>query len=131
MFVLDTNTLIYFFKGQGRIAERLLSMPPAEIAVPAVVVYELEVGIAKSSQPTKRRRQLDDLLDAISVWPLDRDAANAAATIRARLEAKGEPIGTLDILIAGTALSKRAILVTRNEREFKRVQGLSVANWFD
>lgn len=131
MFVLDTNTLIYFFKGQGRIAERLLSMPPAEIAVPAVAVYELEVGIAKSSQPTKRRRQLDDLLDAISVWPFDRSAANAAATIRARLEAKGESIGTLDILIAGTALSKRAILVTRNEREFKRVQGLSVANWFD
>lgn len=131
MFVLDTNTLIYFFKGQGRIAERLLSIPPAEIAVPAVVAYELEVGIAKSSQPTKRRRQLDELLGAISVWSFDRSAASAAATIRARLEAKGEPIGTLDILIAGTALSKRAILITRNEREFKRVPGLSVANWFD
>jgi tRNA(fMet)-specific endonuclease VapC len=43
--VLDTNTLIYFFKGRGNVAERILSVPPAEVAVPAIVVYELEVGI--------------------------------------------------------------------------------------
>lgn len=131
MFVLDTNTLICFFKGQGRVAERLLSTPPAEVAVPAIVVYELEFGIAKSSQPVKRRRQLDDLLGAISVWPFDRSAATAAASVRARLEATGDPIGSLDILIAGTALSNRAVLVTRNVREFKRVHSLAVANWFD
>lgn len=131
MFLLDTNTLIYFFKGQGRVAEQLLSTPPAEIAVPTVVVYELEVGIAKSSQPAKRRRQLDEILNVITVWAFDRGAATAAASVRARLEAKGEPIGSLDILIAGTALSNRATLVTRNVLEFKRVQGLTVANWFD
>lgn len=131
MFLLDTNTLIYFFKGQGRIAEQLLSMPPSVVAVPAIVVYELEVGIAKSTQPAKRRRQLDELLGTIAVLPFDRNTAAAAATVRAKLEALGSPIGTLDVLIAGVALANQATLVTRNVREFKRVQGLAVANWFD
>ncbi|MBE2201548.1 MAG: hypothetical protein IAE79_23250 [Anaerolinea sp.] len=49
MFVLDTNTLIYYFKGMGRVAERLLAHSPQEISIPAVVVYDLEVGIAKST----------------------------------------------------------------------------------
>lgn len=62
MYVLDTNTLIYFFRGDGRVAERLLATYPADIAVPAVVVYELETGIAKSSDSAKRRGQLDQLL---------------------------------------------------------------------
>jgi len=65
MYVLDTNTLIYFFRGQGKVAERLLATPPAEVAIPAVSVYELEVGIAKSTEPTKRRRQFEELLDAV------------------------------------------------------------------
>ena len=51
MFVVDTNSLIYFFKGQGRVSERLLDTPPSEIGVPSIVLYELEVGIAKSSAP--------------------------------------------------------------------------------
>src|SRR5271166_719593 len=63
MYLLDTNTLIYFFKGMGRVAERLLSTAPAETAVSAISVYELEVGIAKSDSPGKRRKQLEAFLD--------------------------------------------------------------------
>ncbi len=50
MFALDTNTLIYFFRGTGRVQDRLLAVPPAEVAIPSVVLYELEVGIAQSSR---------------------------------------------------------------------------------
>lgn len=53
MIVPDTNTLIYFFKGQSKVAERLLQTPPGELALPAVVLYELEVGIAKSNAPER------------------------------------------------------------------------------
>ena len=59
MYVLDTNTLIYFFKGEGGVSKRLLSTPPASIGVPTLVVYELETGIAKSTDPAERRAQLD------------------------------------------------------------------------
>lgn len=130
MYVLDTNTLIYFFRGQGKVAERLLATPPAEVAIPAVSVYELEVGIAKSTQPTKRRRQFDELLETITVLPFDRAAAAAAAGVRFVLEKAGRPIGPLDTLIAGTALAHRAILVTHNTREFKRVSKLELVDWY-
>lgn len=130
MYVLDTNTLIYFFKGQGRVAERMLAISPKDIGLPAIALYELEVGIAKSSQPDKRRQQLDELITMISVLPFARAAAAAAATVRAELEALGCPIGPLDTLIAGTALSHGATLVTHNTHEFERVPGLSLGDWY-
>lgn len=131
MFLLDTNTLIYFFKGQGKVAGHLLATPPAEISISAVSLYEIEVGIAKSAQPTKRRKQFDAFLAAASVLPLDRGAARAAATARADLEKRGLPIGPLDNLIAGIALAHRATLVTHNTREFSRLPGLAVIDWYD
>lgn len=130
MFVLDTNSLIYFFKGEGEVGRRLLATPPAEVAVPTIVVYELEVGIAKSSAPIRRRAQLDRLLDVVTVLPFGPAEARAAAAISAALEAAGTPIGPLDALIAGVALANRATLVTRNLREFGRVPELAVESWF-
>ena len=53
-----------------------------------------------------------------------------AARIRATLEQRGEPIGPIDVLIAGTALAQTAVLVTRNVREFERVPGLQVEDWY-
>ena len=57
-YLLDTNTLIYFFKGVGKVKNRLLSIPPSEIVLPAIVLFEMELGIAKSSSPRKRISQL-------------------------------------------------------------------------
>ncbi|MFZ5593092.1 MAG: type II toxin-antitoxin system VapC family toxin [Pseudomonadota bacterium] len=131
MYLLDTNTLIYFFKGQGRVAERLLSTSPTEVALPTLVVYEVEVGIAKSAQPAKRRRQLAELLNVIKVLPFDQAAASAAAGVRVTLEGRGHPIGPLDTLIAGIAISQRATLVTHNTREFKRVPKLILVDWYE
>lgn len=130
MFVLDTNTLIYFFKGQGRVAERMLGTSPRDIRIPAVVVYELELGIARSSQPRKRRGQLDAMLSAVTILPLDGVAARHAAELRASLDAAGTPIGPMDTLIAGTAIAAQGVLVTHNTGEFARVKGLRLADWY-
>ncbi|MBX3142511.1 MAG: type II toxin-antitoxin system VapC family toxin [Trueperaceae bacterium] len=131
MFVLDTNSVIHFFKSKGRVAERLMATPPSEVGVPAIVVYELEAGIRKRSGATKRAHQLASLLAHVKVVPFGKAEAVAAAEIRAALETTGTPIGPMDTLIAGTALANSAILVTGNLREFERVPGLRVANWFD
>lgn len=130
MFALDTNTLIYFFKGMGRVHEHLLGTPPSQVSIPSVVLYELEVGIAKSSAPSKRREQLAEVLRVTRLLPFDQSAAEHSARIRARLEAAGTPIGPMDTLIAGTALAARVTLVTRNTAEFERVPGLDLADWF-
>lgn len=130
MYVLDTNTVAYFFKGLGRVAERLLATPPAEVTLPAVVAYELWVGVERSREATRRREQLERFLDVVRVLPFGPPEARAAAGLRAVLEEAGTPIGPLDTLIAGTAVAHRGILVTRNLREFSRVPDLLVENWF-
>ena len=131
MFALDTNTVIHYLKGKGQIADHMLGTPPAEIYLPSVVVYELEAGIRKSNNATTRRSKLELFLKAFQVLPLGSAEAEAAAAIRARLEMRGEAIGPLDILIAGTALAHNATLVTRNTGEFSRVDGLTIVNWYD
>jgi tRNA(fMet)-specific endonuclease VapC len=130
MYVLDTNILIYFFKGLGDVARNLLSKSPKDIGVPAIVLYELEVGIKKSKSPQKRIRQLSDLMSVVNVLPFGKTEAKAAAQIRAQLEKKGTPIGPYDILIAGTALGNQATLVTHNLKEFNRIKNLNVIDWF-
>ena len=130
MYVLDTNSVVYFLKGEGRVGERLLSRKPSEVALPAVVLYELEVGVVRSKSPSRRRQQLDALLGVTRVLPFGPAEARTAAQIRADLEAAGEGIGPLDTLIAATALANRGTLVTHNLREFRRVRGLGLEDWY-
>jgi tRNA(fMet)-specific endonuclease VapC len=130
MYVLDTNTLIYYFKGQGQIAANLAQIPNQEIIIPTIVLFELQVGIAKSNSPAKRTQQLQQLLNQVNLVSFDRDAAFAAAKIRADLEQKGTPIGQMDVLIAGIAVALQATLVTHNVNEFSRVSGLTIIDWY-
>ena len=130
MYVLDTNTLIYFFKGEGNVAENFLSKSPKDIAIPSIVLYELETGIRKSNYPLKRIRQLKDLTSIIKILSFGKKEAEVSAKIRANLEEKGTPIGPYYILIAGIALYNNCILVTRNLKEFKRIDDLSMENWY-
>ena len=78
-----------------------------------------------------RLAALAALLRPMQVLPFDSECAFQAAHIRAELEAAGTPIGPHDTLIAATALRYQATLVTRNAREFSRVQGLQWLNWHE
>jgi tRNA(fMet)-specific endonuclease VapC len=129
VYILDTNTLIYFFKGTGGVAGNLLAVSPKDIGIPAVVLYELEYGIAKSSSPKKRTKQLEEFCALVEVLAFGNEEAKTSTTIRAALEKKGTPIGPYDVMIAGTALSKQGVLVTSNTKEFKRVPKLQIVDW--
>jgi tRNA(fMet)-specific endonuclease VapC len=130
MYVLDTNTLIYYFKGQGNVAQNLAAVRPEDIVISTIVLFELQVGLAKSTSATKRSQQLQQLLTRVNLVPFDRAAALAAGNIRAQLEQQGTPIGPMDILIAGTAVALQGTIVTRNGREFSRVAGLPIVDWY-
>jgi len=131
LFLLDTNTVIYFFKGLGNVAEKILQRPPRSIALSYVVIYELRLGIAKSTAPEKRRAQLQALMNSVTLLPFADAEAQCSAMIRAELEKCGTPIGAYDTMIAGTAVAHNATLVTRNQGEFRRVSGLRTVDWFD
>lgn len=131
MFVLDTNTVVDYFKGKGKVAERLLSVPPRDIALPAIVTYEVWVGVLGSQNAKRRQSEYERFLSVIQVIPFDSAISRRAAELRHMLERRGESIGPLDTLIAGTALARGATLVTRNLKEFGRIAGLEVVNWHD
>ena len=129
-YVLDTNTLIYFFKGLGDVFKHMLAQSPSELSIPAVVLFELEVGIAKSTSPRKRKSQLQEITALVNVLPFGIAESKSAAQIRVKLEKQGLPIGPYDVLIAATALAKNMILVTHNQKEFGRIKELKIEDWY-
>jgi tRNA(fMet)-specific endonuclease VapC len=131
MYVLDTNTLIYFFRGQGNVAQNLWQQQPQKIGLSAIVLFELKVGIAKSTSPQKRQQQLQTILDTVQFLPFGLSEVDQAANIRVALEKEGLSIGPNDILIAATALANQAILVTHNTKEFGRIPQLQTDDWFE
>jgi tRNA(fMet)-specific endonuclease VapC len=126
--LLDTNTVIHCLKGREPASSRFRAAIPAEIAIPSVVGYELEYGTLRIASP-RRRKLLSQMLEALEEVPFDRDAAKESARIRLDLERRGISIGPLDLLIAGTALSRGATLATNNTREFSRIRGLRLEDW--
>lgn len=129
MFLLDTNIVIYYFKGMGNVSEHLLATPPREIAISEITRYELAFGLLKSGSE-KRRKQLNTFLQHLDVLPFAESEALAAASIRFELERIGQPIGPMDTLIAATALANNCTLVTHNTREFSRVPNLDCVDWY-
>jgi len=127
--LLDSNVVIGYLKGDPAIVARIQHTAASELALPAVVVYELEYGTLRSKIADRRRRQLEQGFAHIRRIPFDSDAAVAAARICFQLERRGSTIGPHDLMIAGTALSRGATLVTHNTAEFSRVPGLRTIDW--
>jgi len=71
----------------------------------------------------------NDFLIPFKVLPYSKNAAKTYGVIRSQLESKGQIIGPLDLLIAAHAMSEKLILVTNNDNEFKRINGLVIENW--
>jgi tRNA(fMet)-specific endonuclease VapC len=105
-------------------------VPPRSIGIPTIVLFELEVGIATSSSPKKRRLQLQNLTTTVNILPLGHEKVKFAAAIRVDLESRGKPIGPYDVLIAGTTLANKGVLVTHNTSEFERIEGLQLEDWY-
>ncbi len=114
----------------GEVEKNLFLHSPQDIFLSSLVLYELQMGITKSNNPQKREKQLATLLEQIHVVHFREREAKASALLRAELEKKGTPIGPIDILIAGTAKAHNLTLVTHNTKEFMRVDGLALDDWF-
>ena len=133
-FLLDTDSVSYFLRGQGHVASSMLARPPADLGIPAPVLYESRCRMRRL--PEGRRREallaaLDELLRAIEVVPFDAGAAECAASARAALAGRGTVVGPVDMQIAGIALATGCVLVTRNSSEFGRIGGLQLQDWYD
>jgi len=128
-FLLDTNIVSDLVRHpQGRISAKIAEIGETQVATSIIVAAELRYGAAKKASP-RLSAQLEAVLGALEVMALEAPADAAYGDLRAALEKAGKLIGPNDLLIAAQTLALEMILVTDNEREFRRVEGLMVENW--
>ena len=129
-YLLDTNICIYIInKRPAAVIKRIRSRQPEDIAISTITIAELDYGVVRSHYPDRNRIALLEFLTPFMILDFDQNASAQYGSIRLSLESKGIPIGPMDLLLAAQAKSYNLILVTNNEKEFKRVGGLQIENW--
>jgi tRNA(fMet)-specific endonuclease VapC len=129
-YLLDTNICIQMIRRKpSELLSRLTALPMGDVGLSTITAAELHVGVQKSRDPARNAEALTMFLLPLEIADFGYAAAEAYGRIRATLEAAGTPIGPLDTLIAGHAVSLNTILVTDNVTEFSRVPGLRIENW--
>ena len=128
-YLLDTNICIYLINERPKkVLTHFKRHSLGDIGISSITASELAFGVAKSGL-AKNSAALEAFLLPLNVVDYDAGAAMIYGDIRATLEKQGKTIGPLDMLIAASALSRQLILVTNNEKEFRRVSKLKVENW--
>jgi tRNA(fMet)-specific endonuclease VapC len=128
-YLLDTNIVSDLIRNpQGRVTSRISEVGEAQVATSIIVAAELRFGAAKKGS-TRLSAQVEAVLGALAILPLEEPADRAYGLLRARLEKKGQMIGGNDLLIVAQAISLGFTLVTANEREFAKLNDLRCENW--
>jgi len=137
IYALDTNTISYLLRGEGSVDDNFeheIINNGNLYAIPYIVVYEIKRWLLDN--PSKQLLDFEKSFDLlfknvennanmpITVW-------NKAAKIYISLKQKGQLINEIDILIAAYCLVNDYTLVTRNLKDFKRIDGLNLVNWYD
>ena len=130
-YLLDTNICIYITKHQPESVRQHFEkhLPNRNILISVITLGELRFGAEKSQNKAKALRVIDELTSIIQLVELDETVADHYAQIRQDLSSKGQIIGSNDLWLAAHARANDWVMVTNNEKEFLRVQGLMVENW--
>ncbi len=128
-YLLDTNIVIYTMKNRPQQVKRRFQQHHGQMAISAVTLGELVFGAERSLQVEQNLADIEALAARLEVLPFDNKAAYHFGRIRAALYRTGKPIGPYDMMIAGQARAMGLILVTNNNKEFERVQGLLLEDW--
>ena len=129
VYLLDTNTISHLSSyPQGSVKHRIEQYGAENIVTSVIVAGEIEFGL-ELKRSERLRRNMEAILRAIRVEPLEEAVRFQYGSVRAELKRQGTPIGPNDLWIAAHALALDAVLVSDNEREFSRIPGLKIENW--
>jgi len=128
-YLLDTNIVSDLVRNpQGRAVEHIRRVGEAQVCTSIIVAAELRYGAAKRGSP-RLARQLEAVLKVLDILPFTAPADTIYGEIRTRLDGIGRRIGSNDLLIAAQTLALGYTIVTDNEAEFARIDGLPRENW--
>ena len=128
-YLLDTDTLSFILRGEGKVEEHFRAVAPSEVCTSPIVVGEIELGLARRSN-RRLKRLCKRLFAILHVVAYEREAARQYGTLAAKLLDAGTPIGLEDTMIAAHALSLDLTLVTHNLKHFERVPRLRIEDWY-
>ena len=137
VYALDANTISYLLRAEGNVSvnfQKEILEANNPYVMPYIVVYEVKRWL--HDKPTKQMQifshKFDTFFSAVEEdAEMGSDVWNAASQIYIDLKHRGQLIGDADILIAAYYIVNDCTLVTRNERDFKRISGLQFVNWFE
>lgn len=130
-YLLDTCTVSYFFRKEEGVLEKMKSLSPDDLKISSITFMEIEYGLALNPAMERKIRQVwKSFTEKIEVLEFNIHDAKQTADLRRHLKEAGTPIGAYDLLLAGTALSRKLTFVTDNIKEFTRVPKLEVENWY-
>ena len=129
-YLIDTNICIYIMnKHPAEVIKKFKQFVLGDIGISTITASELQYGVSKSIHRKENQKRLEQFMAPFEILAYDEMAAKEYGDIRFHLEKEGQPIGPLDVLIAAHAISRNLILVTNNDKEFKRIKNLQVENW--
>jgi tRNA(fMet)-specific endonuclease VapC len=129
-YMLDTHMCIYIIKRHpANVLKKFTVLDVGDVCISSITLAELMYGVQKSHHQQKNKTALEEFTSPLEVMPFDEEAAAHYGHIRASLEKKGLPIGSLDMMIAAHAQCLGSILVTNNKKEFSRVPHLKIEDW--
>jgi tRNA(fMet)-specific endonuclease VapC len=128
--LIDTDILSYYFKGNDTVLsnfEKYLSH--YELIETSIITYYEIVGGLLAKNALKQLNVFEKFISDNIVIPLTESSAKISSELFSTLKQTGNIVDDIDLLIAGIAIDNELILVTNNERHFKRIPGLKVENW--
>lgn len=131
-YVLDTNTVSFLMRGDRAVTRRLVSRSRTDVLLPPPAIAEIEYGLARLPQSARRkrlRRRFDVMLAELGRVEWTDGVSRAFGEIKAGLERRGVRLEDFDVALAAHALAWGATLVTDNESDLGRIQGLLLENW--
>lgn len=128
-YLLDTNTIIYWWKGNTNIEKRILKVGINNVAVPYIVISELYFGAYNSQRVAENIQKINEFVQAVNIINSNTSMMKTFGAIKSKLRAEGKIIDDADLYIASAAMEYELILVSNNTKHFQNIQELMIDNW--
>lgn len=128
-YLLDTNTIIYWWKGNTNIEKRIIEVGINNVAVPYIVISELYFGAYNSQRVTENIQKINEFVQAVNIINSNTSMMKTFGAIKSKLRAEGKIIDDADLYIASAAMEYELILVSNNTKHFQNIQELMIDNW--
>ena len=129
-YMLDTDICSYIMREKPiQVLDRFNTLKMDQFCISIITYAKFLYGVQRSANQKKHQAIVDSFILHVDILKWDQPAAEHYGQIRAELEVQGKTIGNMDMMIAAHARSKNMMLVTNNEKHFKRVESLNIDNW--